>query len=128
MTKFRTQWNSKYKGVFDEKNDEKSMTVPSQSLTVQQLFRQHTRGLPMDASVRQGVYLDMEIPKFDDMTEEVEYKEAMIEAAKALGKEMADKYTSDKEKEAENASKKAQTAKTKSGESAKDSPEPPTED
>ena len=52
----------------------KSMTVPDQNLTIKELLDRHSRGVPLGAPQLKGEYFDTEIPKFDDLTDALEYK------------------------------------------------------
>lgn len=54
--KFKTQWNRKeFPAPRYEINNEISKTIPDQSMTVQELYNRHARGLPLDGA-RFAVY------------------------------------------------------------------------
>lgn len=65
----KTFYSSGYK-----KDMGKSMTVPDQNLTIKELLDRHSRGVPLGAPQLKGEYFDTEIPKFDDLTDALEYK------------------------------------------------------
>jgi hypothetical protein len=72
---------SKYKG---KKMDQTVNTIPDQNLSIRQLLDRHSRGLPIDATQRQGEFFDTEIPRFDDLTDMVEYRKMLEEKHKQL--------------------------------------------
>jgi hypothetical protein len=49
------------------------------SLTVGELIHNHVRGINSDYHVNKGEYFDTEIPHFNDITEQVEYKRNLKE-------------------------------------------------
>jgi uncharacterized membrane protein YukC len=113
--KFKTQFNSEYQGVFDEQPTGDSKTLPDQTLSIQQLLINHTRGIPSNVSQREGEYFDTEIPRHDDIIDAKEYAESLQERKKELEEQAkidekeisAIKAKEKKEKEAEEL-KKAQ--------------------
>lgn len=66
----------------------KSMTVPDQNLTVKELLDRHSRGVSLGAPEIKGEYFDTEIPKFDDLTDALEYKKNLIKKANELEKQI----------------------------------------
>lgn len=66
----------------------KSMTLPDQNLTIQQLLERHSRGVPLGAVDKQGEYFDTEVPRFNDLTEMLEYKKELEEKRKELTKQI----------------------------------------
>lgn len=71
----RTQFsNKKIESSGKYKKMGKSMTVPDQNLTIKELLDRHSRGIPLGAPQLKGEYFDTEIPKFDDLTDALEYK------------------------------------------------------
>jgi uncharacterized membrane protein YukC len=106
--KFKTQFNAEYKGVFDEQPTGDSKTLPDQTLSIQQLLINHTRGIPSNVSHRDGEYFDTEIPRHDDIVDAKEYAEALQERKKELEEQVkkdeieisAKKEKEKKEKEA----------------------------
>lgn len=81
MGKFARQFTKSYKGTPGEKNTKPSLTVPDMSLSLRQLMENHTRGIKSDVADNQGEFFDTEIPKFDDITEMVEYKNELYAKA-----------------------------------------------
>lgn len=103
--KFRHQFGGTetYKGIayLDEEGKPlPSETVPDKTMTVRQLLLAHSRNMLPPGLMRQGVFTDMEVPQFDDITEEQAYFEnlykkqdelnAEIEAARRAKKERLD--------------------------------------
>lgn len=66
----------------------KSMTLPDQNLTIQELLERHSRGVPLGAVDKQGEYFDTEVPRFSDLTEMLEYKKELEEKRKELTKQI----------------------------------------
>ena len=66
----------------------KSMTLPDQNLTIQELLERHSRGVPIGAVDKQGEYFDTEVPRFSDLTEMLEYKKELEEKRKELTKQI----------------------------------------
>jgi hypothetical protein len=66
----------------------KSITVPDQNLTVRELLDRHARGVSLGAPQLKGEYFDTEIPKFDDLTDALEYKKNLIKKAEELDKKI----------------------------------------
>lgn len=56
------------------------------SLTVKELLLNHSRGIHSDIKHYEAQYFETEIPKFDDITEQIEYKEKLAEEIKAAEK------------------------------------------
>ena len=74
-TKIYKQFNTKKRHSSGYGKDMgKSLTVPDQNLTIQELLDRHSRGVPLGAPDLKGEYFDTEIPKFDDLTDALEYK------------------------------------------------------
>ena len=105
--KFKRQFDATYKGAPRRKMDDTVHTVPDQNLTIRQLLDRHSRGLPLGASQMQGEYFDTEIPRFEDLTDMVEYKKKLVKEHEALTKKIE-------------AEQKAQAQKTE-GKSGRDS-------
>jgi len=66
----------------------KSMTVPDQNLTIKELLDRHSRGVPLGTTQLKGEYFDTEIPRFDDLTDALEYKKNLIKKANELEKQI----------------------------------------
>ena len=65
---------STYKG---KEMDSSTVTVPDQNMGIRELLDRHTRGVPLGVNHRQGEYFDTEIPRFDDLTDMIEYKKEL---------------------------------------------------
>ncbi len=76
------------------------------NLSIPQLLLNHSRNIPNDIKVHDAQYFDTEIPRFDDITEEREYKENLAQELRDIAKE------ADKQK-TEAASLRAQKEKDK---------------
>ena len=66
----------------------KSLTVPDQNLTIKELLDRHSRGVSLGAPDLQGEYFDTEVPRFNDLTEMLEYKKDLEEKRKELTKQI----------------------------------------
>ena len=66
--------NKKYQSSGFKKKMGKSMTLPDQNLTISELLDRHSRGVSLGAPDLKGEYFDTEVPRFDDLTDMVEYK------------------------------------------------------
>ena len=66
--------------------DESTQTVPDQTLGIRELLERHTRGVPLGVNTVQGEYFDTEIPRFDDLTDMLEYKKQLMERNKELNR------------------------------------------
>ena len=82
---FYTQFTNtpNYKG---KKMSDVLHTLPDQTLTIRNLLDNHTRGIPLGVNTRVGEYFDTEIPRFDDITDMVEYKRQLMEKNKEINK------------------------------------------
>ena len=82
---FYTQFSNtpNYKG---KKMSDELHTLPDQTLTIRNLLDNHTRGIPLGVNTRVGEYFDTEIPRFDDLTDMLEYKRQLMEKNKELNK------------------------------------------
>jgi CRISPR/Cas system-associated endonuclease/helicase Cas3 len=82
---FYTQFTNtpNYKG---KKMSDELLTIPDQTLTIRNLLDNHTRGIPLGVNTRVGEYFDTEIPRFDDLTDMIEYKRQLMERNKELNK------------------------------------------
>ena len=86
---FKTQFSGKtYQSSGYKKKMGKSMTLPDQNLTIQELLERHSRGVPLGAVDKQGEYFDTEVPRFSDLTEMLEYKKELEEKRKELTKQI----------------------------------------
>jgi len=80
-TQFTNTPNYKGKKMSDELH-----TLPDQTLTIRNLLDNHTRGIPLGVNTRVGEYFDTEIPRFDDLTDMIEYKAQLMEKNKEINK------------------------------------------
>lgn len=67
-----------------EYNDQPSQTVPDMSLTIPELLQNHARGITTGLHQNTGEYFDTPIPRFDDITDEIAYKEQLAERVKEV--------------------------------------------
>lgn len=81
----RTQFNKNNK-FEDYIVDSSTQTVPDQTLSIRDLLDRHSRGLPLGASNRQGHFFDTEIPRFNDITEMIQWKKDLMNQNKELNK------------------------------------------
>ena len=85
----KTQFSGKtFQSSGYKKKMGKSMTLPDQNLTIQELLERHSRGVSLGAVDRQGEYFDTEIPRFNDLTEMLEYKKDLEQKRKDLTKQI----------------------------------------
>lgn len=67
--KFRAQFNPIDPSP-GETNNDPSMTVPDQSLTIREIFKNHTRGIPFHGNLGEPMYYgDLELPSMTDLTD-----------------------------------------------------------
>jgi ABC-type Fe3+-citrate transport system substrate-binding protein len=57
--------------------DPEVKTVPDQNMGIRELLDRHTKGIPLGVNSRQGEYFETEIPRFDDLTDMIEYKKEL---------------------------------------------------
>lgn len=114
--KFRRQF-SKQQNWKPKIMDETVHTVPDQNLTIRQLLDRHSRGLPLGASQMQGEYFDTEIPRFEDLTDMVEYKKKLVKEHEALTKKIEAEQKAQKEKTEASPAPVENKTQTKSAES-----------
>ena len=57
--------------------DSSTQTVPDQNMGIRELLDRHSRGVPLGVNNRRGEYFDTEIPRFDDLTDMIEYKKEL---------------------------------------------------
>lgn len=82
----KKQWNPDYNGSPGEVNNGISKTVPDMSLSVRTLMMNHTR----DYTEREPLYFDTEIPKFDDITDAMKWKQDLDEKKAAVNETIQD--------------------------------------
>ena len=85
----RTQFSGKtFQSSGYKKKMGKSMTLPDQNLTIKELLDRHSRGVSLGAPDLQGEYFDTEVPRFNDLTEMLEYKKDLEQKRKELTKQI----------------------------------------
>lgn len=88
--KFKRQWDPEYKGTKGEVNTMPSMTVPDQTISLKQLLKNHTRGIPTNARLVPGEYLGVEMPRIEDLTDIAENRERLEEINSQLQNDIDD--------------------------------------
>lgn len=108
----------------DYKTLKKSVVIPDQSLSVQEIVKRYVRGVPVDVIQRERVYIDQN--EFDleklsrmDFAEKLEYASALADKAKRLKSELDEHERSSSEAMAKKASDKAAKAAAKFDEAVK---------
>lgn len=102
----RRQFDPGYKGTPGIANDEPSMTMPDQHMSIHTLLRNHTRGLGNDQH-REGYYSEeIEVPRFTDILEAREYAEELKAKKDAVEAEIAELERERKKKAEEEAEAK----------------------
>lgn len=86
------------RGVIDFNKVGKSMTVPDQSLSIQEIVRRYVKGIPVDVVQRQGVYIDQDLYDLEAMSRKDFAQKAAL-AVELL--EQCDSMASDVKAEAE---------------------------
>lgn len=85
-----------------EKNDQPSLTIPDQTLTIPEILRRYARGIPLDSIVKLPIYDGEDIYNPDmrtlDLTEQAELIEQRSAELKKLNKELEDGRRVAKEK------------------------------
>tara|TARA_B100000427_G_C15119975_1_gene425397 strand:+ start:96 stop:470 length:375 start_codon:yes stop_codon:yes gene_type:complete len=85
----KTQFSGKqYQSSGYKKKMGKSLTLPDQNLTIGELLDRHSRGVSLGAVDKQGEYFDTEVPRFNDLTEMLEYKKDLEQKRKDLTKQI----------------------------------------
>ena len=79
---FRTQFNN-YNDT-GKTMDQEIITQPDQNMSIRELLDKHSRGLPITATEQKGEYFETEIPRFDDITDMMEYKKMLSQKHKDL--------------------------------------------
>ena len=83
---FRTQFNN-YNDT-GKTMDQELITQPDQNMSIRELLDKHSRGLPITAVEQKGEYFETEIPRFDDITDMMEYKKMLSQKHKELNKQI----------------------------------------
>lgn len=75
-----------------ERNDQPSLTIPDQTLTIPEILRRYARGIPLDSIVKLPIYDGEDIYNPDmrtlDLTEQAELIEQRSQELKKLNKEL----------------------------------------
>ena len=91
--KIRKQFNDPMKNVTGEVNNMPSMTVPDMNLSIQQLLKNHTRGVHSDVhdyGADEG-YFEDEIPQITDITELKDRRAELYQAQRTIDQEIAER-------------------------------------
>ncbi len=80
----KLQFNPNYIPSKGEENTMPSLTRPDMSLSILTLLTNHSRGISSDVHEHRAQFFGVEIPKFDDITEEIAYKEELLEQARQI--------------------------------------------
>jgi len=80
-------WLSKQPKAKKKMSTEK-LTQPDQTLTIRELLDNHSRGIPLGVKERKGEYFETPIPRFDDLTDMLEYKAQLMDRNKELNKQI----------------------------------------
>ena len=80
-------WLSKQPTPKKKMSTEK-LTQPDQTLTIRELLDNHSRGIPLGVKQRKGEYFETPIPRFDDLTDMLEYKAQLMDRNKELNKQI----------------------------------------
>lgn len=100
--RFRTQWDPDYIPDPGLKCDDPSLTVPDQNLSIKELLIRHSRGIPIGAQFRQGIYTeDEEGPWISDLTELQERREALHLRKQELEQQVQDEQEAQRLKRSE---------------------------
>lgn len=70
--------------------DQTIHTQPDMTMSIRDLLDRHSRGLPLTTNERQGEYFDTEIPRFDDLTDMLKYKQELMDRNKDINKIIKD--------------------------------------
>lgn len=92
--KFNTRYNLKNKPFKGEKFTKPSQTTPDMSLSVRELYMNHSRGMDMDVFTRQAVFLgeDIEIPDIKDLTDIEENAQRLNEQKEQIENDAKEQY------------------------------------
>ncbi len=84
--KLNKQFTEAYKGSKGKTMDQTIHTQPDMTMSIRDLLDRHSRGLPLTTNERKGVYFDTEIPRFDDLTDMLQYKQEFMDRNKSINK------------------------------------------
>lgn len=100
-------FDPEYKGSTGERTLGKSKTLPDLNIPIREMLIKHTRGIPLNAEVRQAGYFNTLINEFDDNVDRIHYLKSLIDKQKALNakvkqeREAAQKAREEAERDAE---------------------------
>lgn len=97
----KTQFNPDYNGSNGKEMDPVSLTQPDQTLTIRDLLDRHSKGLALGVNNNRGEYFDTEVPRFQDLTDMLEYKQQLMERKKDLEKQIRKEKAKQKKEEKE---------------------------
>lgn len=116
--KIQRQFNPKYKGHPGVIIPGKSCTVPDQSLSLETLLKNHTRGIPSNTQMQEPIYTEGEVPNMHmDLNELADLRYNNAKKAKELEQKAKDEIEEAKELRNAIAASKANQQKTKVDES-----------
>lgn len=77
-SRFKTQFNPKYKGDPGRIMDSKSDTVPNDCISLQDLLKNHTRGIPLQVASKMPLYFENVVHhQITDLNDIKELREAL---------------------------------------------------
>lgn len=93
----------------------KSVTIPDQSLSIQEIVKRYVRGIPVDVLQRKGVYVDqsdedLEMLSRMDFGEKAAYAQTLAERANRLASDYNEAVRRSEEERAEEKNKQADEA------------------
>jgi hypothetical protein len=110
----KSQFNPNYKGVYFDNTPGKKITQPDQSLTIEELLRNHTRGIGVDQHYRNGEFFeDVEIPRFTDLTDIENHKNELIKQKEDLDQIIKEEKKANKALREKKIREKQQSTKAK---------------
>ena len=86
--------------------DQTVHTQPDMTMSIRELLDRHSRGLPLTTNQKQGEYFDTEIPRFDDITDMLQYKQELMDRNKSINKLIKDEKKAAKLQKEENLKQK----------------------
>lgn len=81
-------WLSKQPAPRKKKMSKEVLTQPDQTKSIRELLDNHSRGIPLGVKTKTGEYFDTPIPRFDDLTDMLEYKAQLMDRNKELNKQI----------------------------------------
>jgi hypothetical protein len=88
--KIQKQFTDAFNGTQGKTMDQTIHTQPDMTMSIRDLLDRHSRGLPLTTNERQGEYFDTEIPRFDDLTDMLQYKQELMDRNKSINKLIKD--------------------------------------